>query len=81
VAPAHDRLRELVGPGRGQEDHRVGRGFLEDLQEHVGRGRVQPVGLADQEHLPAGLDRGAMGGVPHALPHRVDVDVAPLGLD
>ena len=42
---------------------------------------IQPVGLADHEHLPSGLGRRSERGVPHLGADRVDVDVAALGLD
>ena len=60
--------------------HGVGRRFLEHLQQRVGGRRRQAIGLADEEDLPAGLRRRAVGGLPDLRPDRVDVDVPALGL-
>ena len=61
VAAARDRVGQLVGARRRQDEHRVGRRLLEHLQQGVGgRGR-EPVGLADQEDLAAGLGGGPGG--------------------
>ena len=80
MAPRHHGLGQLVRPRGEQQEHRVGRRFLEDLQQDVGGRRVQPVGLPDHEHLPAGLGRRAERRVPDLLAHGLDVDVPALGL-
>ena len=56
-------------------------GSSSTFSKRVGRGRREPVGLADHEDLAAGLGRRARGRRPDLLADRVDVDVAALGLD
>ena len=72
---------QLVRPRRQQEEDRVGRRLLQDLQQRVGGGRRQSVGFAHHEDLAARFRRGPIGGLPDLVADRVDVDVAPLRLD
>jgi hypothetical protein len=58
LAPGPDGLRDLVRPGRGQEDDGVGRRLFQRLEQDV-RGLLgHPVGLIQPEHLPSRLGRG-----------------------
>src|SRR5204862_275089 len=57
VAPAPDRLGQLVRPCGEQQEDGVGGRLLQDLQQGIGGRRRQPVGLAEQEDLPARLRR------------------------
>ena len=81
VAPAPDRLGQLVRPRGKQQEDGIGGRLLQDLQQRVGGRRRQPVGLADQEDLPARLRRGQVGGMPHLIADRIHVDVPSLRFD
>jgi hypothetical protein len=45
---------QRVGPGREQQQRRVGRGFLESLEEHIGGREVHAVDLVQDRDLARG---------------------------
>ena len=81
VAPREHGVGQLVRACRHQQEHGVGGRLLQHLQQRVGGGWREPVGLTVHEDLAARFGRGARGWMPHLVADRVDVDVAALRFD
>ena len=56
-----DRRQHVLGRGRAQDPHRPRAGLLQRLEQGVARDVVQPVGVLDDQDVPAPHDRGHRG--------------------
>ena len=75
-----DRLEDVLDGGRAEDPDGAVGGLLDGLEQRVAGLVGEPVGVLDDEDLPALADRG-QGGAADQLPDLVDADRELLGAD
>ena len=73
LGAAADGRRDLLGVGRGEDEHHVARRLLQRLQQRVGCRGGEHVDLVDDVHLPT--SGCAEPGVGHEVAHGIDAVV------
>jgi hypothetical protein len=82
AAAGADGGQDVLDGGGAQQPHRAGGRLLDGLQDSVGRFLVQPLGVLDEDDLPAAVRRGGEGladGVPHVVGEDLGADGGDRG--